>query len=76
MKEKNASKEQTQYSERCEMTTRVLSSVSEPQENSILFVFLSSPDLRSYIRLCVFREGRFLNCVTKVRWWCKTIVKM
>lgn len=36
-RKKNASKEQTQYSERCEMTTRVLSSVSEPQENSILF---------------------------------------
>lgn len=36
---KNASKKQTQYSERCEMTTRVLSSVSEPRENSILFVF-------------------------------------
>lgn len=75
-KRKNASKEQTQYSERCEMTTRALSAVTEPQENSALLVFLSSPDLVSHIRLCIFREGPFLNYVIKVCWWCATIVKM
>lgn len=75
-KRKNAFREQTQYSERCEMTTRLLSSVTEPQENSILLVFLSSPDLVSHIRLCVFREGPIPNYVPKLCWWCATIVKM
>lgn len=75
-KRKNASKEQTQYSERCEMKTRVPSSVTEPPENSILLVFLSSSDLVSHIRLCAFRKEPFLNYVTKVCWRCATIVKM
>lgn len=36
-KRKNASKEQTQYSERCEMTTKVLSSITEPQAYCLHF---------------------------------------
>lgn len=62
--------------QRGEKTTRVVSSITEPQENSKLFAFLSSPDLVSHIRLCVFKEGHFLNYVSKVCWWRATIVKM
>lgn len=47
------------------MTTRMLSSVTEAQDNSMLLVFLSSPDLVSPIQLCVFREGPCLNYMTK-----------
>lgn len=70
MQKKNASEEHAQYPERREMPT----SVTRLQENSILFVFLSSACLASHIQLCFFREDFSVNYMTNVVWWRVSIV--